>query len=586
MKKWVLIEEKADIPLMSATLGISETLAQALVNRHVRTKNTAIKFLNPKRTYMYDPFLMKDMAKAVDIVYQAANERKRIVIYGDYDVDGVMSAVILYKTLRQVGADVSFYIPNRETEGYGLNMAAVKLLHERGTALMITCDNGVAAVAEIARAKTLGMQVVVIDHHETGGTLPAAEAMVNPKRSDCTYPFEALCAAGLCYKFAAAFHAAAGLDFGYDEEFLVLAMLATICDIVDLQDENRIIVKEGLAVLNQTPALNLGLHALIEAKGYGGKEITAFTVGFVLGPCINATGRLEKATNAAMMLVTEDEEMARLLAARLVELNEIRRNMTEQCFLAILERLEASGHQQDKVLVIYDEETHESIAGIVAGRLKERLYKPAVVLTPAAGGWVKGSARSIEGYNIFEAMHDCRHLFERFGGHAMAAGLTLHADHVSEFRRYLNTHCTLTDEDYVEIIKIDKVLPLQAATFELAQELAHLSPFGKANKEPLFKTTNVKIEHLRVIENKNTIIFTFRADGSHYRIKGICFGLVDVFKAQLTALYDEKTCEKVLSGVLRDTNFVLDMVYALDINTYNESTMVQLKLRDFILRKN
>lgn len=597
MTKWEVIAIPADIPLMARTLAVSETTARVMVNRNVRTKNTALRFLNPTLASLADPLLMKDMDSAARLAGEAAATGAKITVYGDYDVDGVMSSVILYKTLRAAGADVSCVIPNRESEGYGLNMEAVRRLAAEGTEMLIACDNGVASVEEIAEAKRLGMKVVVIDHHEPGftrgedgekrETIPVADAMVDPKQASCPYPFKMLCAAGISYQFARAFHQRIGLPFTREKEFLALAMAATFCDIVDLQGENRVIAKLGLDALNEDSGLNLGLHTLIRAKSLEGKAIGGYAIGFILGPCVNATGRLGSAALAVELFTTEDAERAEELAGTLVELNEIRKSMTALSYEQAVELIENSEVKDQAVMVLFHRDTHESIAGIVAGRLKERYHKPALMLTPSAdfpeSHLVKGSARSIEAYNIFDGMSACKDLFERFGGHAMAAGVTLRAENVPALRRRLNESCGLTAEDFVEVVKIDKELDMSEATYELAEELARLAPFGKANKEPLFLTKGLTPCGLRVAEAKNTLIFTFGVPGTYRKIKGVCFGRVESFRNGLAALYGGEAVEKIMGGALREANFSMNVVYALDINAYNGNMSVQMKIKDFTI---
>ncbi|MCL2616586.1 MAG: single-stranded-DNA-specific exonuclease RecJ, partial [Defluviitaleaceae bacterium] len=432
MPRWVLKREDANIELMASTLKISKVMAQVLVNRGVRTKNTALRFLNPRFEDMHDANLMKDMRAGLEIVAESIARGEKIVIYGDYDADGVMSTVILFKALSRAGADVLYYIPERVEEGYGLNMSAVNGISGSGVGLIITCDNGISATEEIAAAKALGMKVVVIDHHEPGfvedenGTRhsvnPAADAVIDPKQADCEYPFQSLCAGGLAYKFAKALAAHMGMDFVDEEELLILAMIATICDIVELHGENRVIARAGLQALNRNKACNIGLGALIDEKRYMQREIDATAIGFIIGPCINASGRLEHARFAVDLFTTGDADEAEEIAGWMVELNNSRREMTLAAFEAVDAQLVASGMPDDNVLVVYCEgfNVHESVAGIVAGRIKDKYYKPTIVITDGESS-LKGSARSVEGYNIFEELYKCRELFVRFGGHAMAA---------------------------------------------------------------------------------------------------------------------------------------------------------------------
>ena len=592
MKRWQLVNTDADLELMSKILKIHRTTGRVIANRNIRTKKTALRYLRPELSGFFDSCTMKDMKKAVYIVLNSIKQGKRVAIYGDYDADGVMSTVILYKTLRSLGADVTYYIPAREEEGYGLNKSAVESLREDEADLILTCDNGITALEEVAFANSLGMEVVIIDHHEPGyveavdggrlDVVPDAAAVVDPKQQDCPYPFKHLCAAGLSYKFAMELYKGAGRQAPENGELLILASIATICDIVDLLEENRIIAKHGLSLM-QTPAnTNLGLKALMRKRGLGEKAVTTFDIGFIIGPCINATGRLDSAGLAVELFLTEDTDKAEALADKLVELNEERKTLTTNAAELLLNEIEKRPGEIDKVLVLYNEEIHESIAGIVAGRIKEAYYHPAIVLTKGMD-CVKGSARSIEGYNIFEALYSCRDLFERFGGHAMAAGLSLKKENIPLLRSRLNEACLLKPQEFTEILCIDEELSLDQATYELASQLKWLEPFGKANKEPLFMTKGALVEQLRIIEDKNTMIFSFAIEGSYRGIKGICFGqekLEDFWK-KLHNAFPERDCEKIWAGILRTVKLKLDIAYSLDINEYNNTVSVQLRLKDF-----
>ena len=572
--RWELLSTDADLELMSRVLGIKEVTAAVIANRGIRSKNAAIAYLRGLPGHHAKTLDMKDAKKAFDRIIMGIQQRERIMIYGDYDADGVMSTVILYKSLKICGADVHFYIPNREEEGYGLNIDAVRAIKEADYDLLITCDNGIAALMEIAEAQALGMDVIVIDHHEPGfveesegikhDVIPEAIAVIDPKQTDCSYPFKEMCAGGLAFKLMEAFYSYTARDFSLvHDELLVLAAIATVCDIVDLKGENRALVKQGLEVINANKSINGGLGQLIALKGYMDKPIDTFTIGFVLGPCINATGRLESAEMSVRMLISTNVEEQMSLAETLSGLNEERKSLTRRCTDKILEK---AASVQDTVLVLVDEETHESIAGIVAGRVKETLYRPAIVLTRGSeAGILKGSGRSIEGYNMFEALYACKELFLRFGGHAMAAGMSLEENSVRELRRRLNEDCTLQESDLQSIIHIDRELAPNDITLELAKELEWLAPFGKGNHEPLFVTRGLSITALRVINEKNTLIFTFGTGSSGGTLKGIAFGLNDIF-----------------SG---DIGNIMDVVHTVETNTYNGRTSVQMRIKDFKLRK-
>ena len=581
---WNLLTTDANLALMSQVLGIKKATAAVMANRGIRSKNTALAYLNPGTAG--EPALnMRDVKKAFDRIVLGLRRGERIMIYGDYDADGVMSTVILYKALKMCGADVNFYIPHREEEGYGLNIDAVRTIREADYELLITCDNGIAALAEIDEANALGMDVIVIDHHEPGfvetgegrqDVIPEALAVVDPKQSACPYQFKEMCAGGLVFKLMEAFYSYVGRDFSpIQDELLVMATIATICDIVDLTGENRSLVKRGLKVLNSNRKINGGLGHLITLRGYADKPIDTFTIGFVLGPCINATGRLESAEMSVRLLLSADETEQQKLAKTLSELNEERKAITHSCVERTLKKLD---NIEDTVVVLVDEETHESIAGIVAGRVKEVLLRPTILLTRGTEPKVlKGSGRSIPAYNMFEALYANQELFLRFGGHAMAAGLSLNEDNVPELRRRLNKDCTLTESDLLGTIDIDMELPTREITTALAQELAELAPFGKGNHQPLFVTYGLPVSALRIIDDKNTLIFTF--DTAEGRLKGIAFGLNSLFLEVLKAHYDEGHYRRIISGQV--AGLTLDIVHMVETNTYNGRTSVQSRLKDF-----
>ncbi|MCL2197609.1 MAG: single-stranded-DNA-specific exonuclease RecJ [Defluviitaleaceae bacterium] len=565
MTKWKIRETDADLTLMAQVLNIKETTACVMAHRGIRSKKAAVSFLAPSIERLRDPLHMKDMQKALEIILEACQSGKKITIYGDYDADGIMSTAILYKALTRLGANCEYYIPHRIEEGYGLNQKAVEKIANGGTNLIITVDNGIASAEEVKTAAERGIPTVIIDHHEPQEALPPAVAIVDPKQTDCTYPFEEMCAAGIVYLFATALadHAKNPLTDEERDELLVLAAIATLCDIVPLQDENRILVNSGLAVLNANKLINPGLGSLITIRGYLDKPIEAFTVGFVIGPCLNATGRLESAELAVELLLTaaEDTQKRLKLAQRLTELNEARKALTAECVDRALADLP---DPLPRVIVITDFEAHESVAGIVAGRIRENTHRPTILITQGDGA-TKGSGRSVEAYNLFEALYAHRHLFTRFGGHAMAAGLTLPEENIPILREALNADCTLPEEDFVPSLQIDRVLPSEEITLALSDELSRLAPFGKGNSEPLFVSYGLLAEKVRVLNEKNTLIFTFTTNTGK-RLKGIAFGLNTLY----AATFSDKT-----------ENIEMDAVYAIETNTWNNVTEVQIRIRDF-----
>ncbi|MCL2603295.1 MAG: single-stranded-DNA-specific exonuclease RecJ [Defluviitaleaceae bacterium] len=565
---WLLMETDADLRLMSSVLGVSEITANVLANRGLRTKKTAQAFLYPQSAPQHDTFLMKGAEAAVTRIAKAIAEDEKIVIYGDYDVDGIVSTVILYRVLTRLGGDVSYYMPHRVEEGYGLNITAVNHLAEIGTQLLVCVDNGISAFNEIEHANIMGIETVIIDHHEPGETIPAAVAVVDPKQPDCTYPFKELCAAALVYKLAGALCKKIGTAYIEENEMCALAAIACICDIVSLQDENRTIVCRGLAALNANKSINPGLGTLITQRGYLDKHIDAHCVGFILGPCLNATGRLDSAELSVELLLADDIDNKISLALELVRLNDERKHLTKECVDRALSRL---AEPLPKVLVLVDNEAHESVAGIVAGRVRDATGRPAVVLT-RGDTHMKGSGRSIPAYNLFEALQANQHLLIRFGGHAAAAGLTLTEENIPPLIEALNRDCALTDEDFLPVYEIDRTLEAREITLELSRELELLAPFGKGNAAPTFATFGLFAENVRNISEKNTLIFTFRDKENGTRIKGIAFGL------------NQKYIQAVeRAGVSALGGFTLDAAYRVETNVYNGTVSVQMGIRDFIL---
>ncbi|MCD3283112.1 single-stranded-DNA-specific exonuclease RecJ, partial [Clostridium botulinum C/D] len=512
ISEWRLKVTKCDTKLLAQQCNISNITAKVLANRNIQNEEEAKKFLRASLEDLYSPFLMQDMQNGIDIILDAIDEGKKIVVYGDYDADGVTSTAILYKGLLELDANVEYYIPDRETEGYGMCSNRIKILKEQGTDIILTCDNGISAVEEVKLAKELGMQVVITDHHELPFKeeqgereyiIPNADAIINPKRNDCEYPFKMLCGAGIAFKFIQALYINVGIDDKKAYKFIELAGIGTICDVVDLVGENRIIAKNSLKMISNTT--NLGLKCLIDVLGINNKEVKSYNIGFMIGPCINATGRLDTAALSVELLITDDEERAKELASILNDLNKTRQEMTMRNVEEIIDVVENSSFKEDKVLVIYKEDIHESIAGIVAGKVREKFNVPTIILTKGKE-MPKGSGRSIEEYNLFEELLKCKELLDKFGGHPMAAGLSIKEENISELRQRLNANCKLTDNDIVPKIKIDKRIPLDIVNDELISEMEILEPFGKGNSSPLFAEKNVSVSQIRVIgKNQNTL---------------------------------------------------------------------------------
>lgn len=591
MKRWLLKRTKIDTAAMAQDLGIRQATAAVLANRELYSKQAARDFLYGGAAALGNPLEMKDFSQAVSLLADAIHAGKKIAVYGDYDVDGVMSTSILYQTILRCGGDAVFYLPHRQKEGYGLNLKAVEQLAAEGIDVLFTCDNGIAALQEIALAKEKGMTVVVLDHHEPGfrgegeerrDILPAADAIIDPKQRDCPYPFKQMCAGGLSYHFAKhllqAFEIA---DEALERQLITFAGIATVCDIVDLLGENRALVQMGLAEIRKTE--NIGLRVLIEEAGLADKTISEYHIGFIIGPCINATGRLESGRLAVELFCTEDEKEAREKARHLVMLNAERKQLTEEAAERADIALQESGALQDQVLVLYDAEIHESIAGIVAGRIKDKYYRPTIMITGSEDG-AKGSGRSIEGYHLFEALFANRDLFTRFGGHAMAAGLSLPVENIPVLRKRLNESCTLTEEHMIPILRLERALSFAEIDLGLAKELQALAPFGKGNPAPLFASRGIHVDRLDLIgKNKNILRLTLSEPKSGIRLSAISFDGYEPLREMLKALYPAEDCDKILNGGLLPE--LLDIVYSIEINSYRGRSNVQLMLKDFRFAK-
>ena len=505
MQKWRVYSKKADFDAIGSRFNIDPVTARIIRNRDVTDMENVDMYLNGTLDRLHDPMMMKDMDKAVSVIASSIRDNKHIRIIGDYDIDGICSIYILFKGLKICGADVDYEVPDRIADGYGINENLIKQAYEAGVEVIITCDNGIAAASQIDYANELGMTVVITDHHdvpyeETDNgrryIIPKAAAVVDPKQNDCRYPFKMLCGAGIAYKFIDCMVKEFQTGDSVMPELLQFAAIATVGDIVDLLDENRIIVKEGLKLIANTE--NYGLNALMAVTGVSRESINAYHIGFVLGPCLNASGRLDSAKRALKMLVTDDRAEAERHAGELKDLNEERKKLTSEAVDKAVDMVENSSLKDDKVLVIFLPDCHESIAGIVAGRIREKYYKPVIVLTRGEQE-AKGSARSIESYNMFEKLSECKDLFTRFGGHPMAAGLSLPEENIPEYRRRINEYCNLSEEDLTETVWIDVPMPLEYINEKLILELGGLEPFGKANPKPVFADKNISIRNIRAI---------------------------------------------------------------------------------------
>ena len=537
MERWVVAAKRADFQAIAEKFRIEPVIARLIRNRDVVGDEQIREYLYGGLEELHDPMLMKDMGKAAEILEKKIREGKWIRIIGDYDIDGIMSTYILLTGLRRLGAKVDIRIPDRIVDGYGLNENLVRQAKEDGADTILTCDNGIAALDQIRLAKELGMTVVVTDHHEIpyedledgarAYHVPEADAVVNPKQKDCGYPFKGLCGGAVAWKLIQVMLK----RFGHSEEesfdWLEFAAIATVGDVMDLQGENRILVKEGLKRLHRTG--NLGLQELIRVQGLEPDQVSAYHIGFVIGPCLNASGRLDTAERSLALLLAEKREEAARLAGDLKALNESRKEMTRQGEEKAVRLVEGSDLKYDKVLVVYLPECHESLAGIIAGRLREHFHKPSIVLTRSEDG-VKGSGRSIEAYSMYEELCKCRELFTKFGGHPMAAGLSMAGEEQVEIlREKLNRLSTLTEEDFVEKVTIDVPMPVSYITKRLISQIQLLEPFGKGNTKPLFAQKDLTVLSCRIFGKNRNVAKLQVQDPGGYRMDAVYFGDAETF---------------------------------------------------------
>lgn len=561
---WMIQTKKADFDGIAKRFRIDPVTARIIRNRGIENESEIERYLNGTLDSLYDPNLLKDMGPAVQILKEKIARGKRIRIVGDYDIDGVCSTYLLFTALRRLGASVDYDIPDRIKDGYGINEAIIEKAYADGVDTILTCDNGISAFSQIQLAKQYGMTVIVTDHHEVpigedGEVLPPADAVIDPKQSQCSYPFPEICGAVVAYKMIQVLYRENGVPEEEWRELLEFAAIATVGDVMKLQDENRVIVKYGLKRMSRTS--NFGLRKLAEKNNLDLSRITAYHIGFVIGPCLNAGGRLQTAKLALSLLLSENEADAERLAGELKELNDLRKDMTEQG-TAEAKFMVDTWYQKDSVLVVYLPECHESLAGIIAGRLREHYQKPAIVLTRGESA-VKGSGRSIESYHMFQKLSEVKELMLKFGGHPMAAGLSLEEEKIDEFRRRLNENCGLTEEDFKARVWIDVPMPVGYVTERLVDEMKCLEPFGQGNEKPLFAEKTLRIRHSRVMgKNRNVVKMTLEEQNG-FSIEALYFGDGDAFEEE------------------RAGRRIIDIVYYPDMNEYNGNRTLQAVIRKY-----
>ena len=579
-ERWVLLRKGADFAGIGKKFHISPRLACLIRNRDIVGDEQIENYLYGTIADLGDGMLMKDMDRAVEILMEKIREGAPIRIIGDYDIDGVCATYILLEGLKGLGAVADTDIPDRITDGYGLNRHLIDRAFEAGTDTIITCDNGIAAAEEIAYGKGLGMTVIVTDHHEVPFDeedgekkyhLPPADAVVDPKRTDCSYPFKGLCGAAVAYKLMEALYEAMGKDSSDIDYLMEEVAFATVGDVMDLTGENRIFVRQGLEMLQSTS--NLGLRALMECTGIDRKAVNTYHIGFVLGPCLNASGRLDTAKRALALLEAGAKQEADVLAGDLKALNDSRKEMTEEAVRQAAEQVEHTEAGRQKVLVLYLPDCHESIAGIVAGRIRERYCRPVFVITDS-GEMAKGSGRSIEAYHMYEEMNKCRNLFVKFGGHKLAAGLTLKKENIEKFRQDINAVCTLTETDMTEKVSIDMQMPFSCVTEELLEELKLLEPFGKGNTKPVFAEKNVSIVSCRLIGKNRNMLRMRLCDGAGTDMDAVYFGDAVGFLEEVGERYGKTVRDHFFEDGYRRIR--LSVTYYPSVNEYMGQKTMQI----------
>lgn len=566
--KWMVYAKKADFKQIASEYGIDQVLARIIRNRDICGSKDIDMYLNGNLNDIHNPHSMKDADKFVDIITKKIEEHKPVRIIGDYDIDGICSIYILFCGLKTAGADVDYVVPHRINDGYGINEHLIDNAINEGIDTIVTCDNGIAAYNQVRYAKDNGITMIVTDHHDVPFEIkddkkvyivPPADAVINPKQADCDYPFKLLCGAGVAYKLISLLYDRLGLDKKELEDYIEFMAIATVGDIVDLIDENRIVVKYGLKHIAHTK--NTGLRALIEECQLDINNISSYHIGFVIGPCLNASGRLDTARQAIELMLCKDNEKAHNMAKELIALNNERKSMTEQETQKAIELVENTGLLKDRVLVIYLKDCHESIAGIIAGRIKERYYRPTFVITNAEDG-AKGSGRSIEGYNMYEEINKCKNVLTKYGGHPMAAGLSLAISDIDIFRKMLNDNAILTDEDLIPKMWIDVPMPVSYANIRLVNQLKLLEPFGKGNEKPVFADRNLYVKTASVIgRNKNVLRCQLETEDGTY-VPAVQFGINNI--------------DDIPRAGMR-----ISIIYYPDINTFNGIMSLQIIIKEW-----
>ena len=585
MEKWIEIRKGGNFMEMAKKYGIDPLIARIIRNRDIIDEKEITEYLYGGKEALHNPHLLKDVDKAAGIIAEGIAEKKAMRIIGDYDIDGVNATYILLDGIRRCGGNVDAAIPDRMKDGYGINEHLIEQALSDGKELLITCDNGIAAINEINFAKEKGMTVVVTDHHE----IPYhnteqgkeflrsnADAIVNPKQADCPYPCKGICGAVVAWKLVQVLYERMDIPVEEADIFIENAGFATVGDVMDLTGENRILVKLGLKALEHTK--NPGMKALIAKNKLSDKPLSAYHIGFVLGPCINASGRLDTAKRSLELLLERDEVKASALAGELVELNESRKYMTQQETQKALEQIEKEGREKDKVLVVYLPECHESLAGIIAGRIREAYQRPVFVLPRGEEG-VKGSGRSIEAYSMFDKMTEVAELFTKYGGHPMAAGLSMREEDIDKLREQLNQKAELSEEDMAEVVRLDAVLPMSYFTVDTIRQLSVLEPCGKSNTKPVFADRNIKVTRASIVGVNRNVLKLHLLDSKGNPVAGVYFGEVEKFLTFLSEKFGSEEVDAAMHG--KENSIQFAAVYEPAVDTYSGRESVQAIIRRF-----
>lgn len=585
MEKWIEIRKGGNFMEMAKKYGIDPLIARIIRNRDIIDEKEITEYLYGGKEALHNPHLLKDVDKAAEIIAEGIAEKKAMRIIGDYDIDGVNATYILLDGIRRCGGNVDAAIPDRMKDGYGINEHLIEQALSDGKELLITCDNGIAAINEINFAKEKGMTVVVTDHHEIPYRNTEqgkeflrsnADAIVNPKQADCPYPCKGICGAVVAWKLVQVLYERMDIPVEEADIFIENAGFATVGDVMDLTGENRILVKLGLKALEHTK--NPGMKALIAKNKLSDKVLSAYHIGFVLGPCINASGRLDTAKRSLELLLERDEVKASALAGELVELNESRKYMTQQETQKALEQIEKEGREKDKVLVVYLPECHESLAGIIAGRIREAYQRPVFVLTRGEEG-VKGSGRSIEAYSMFDKMTEVAELFTKYGGHPMAAGLSMREEDIDKLREQLNQKAELSEEDMAEVVRLDAVLPMSYFTVDTIRQLSVLEPCGKSNTKPVFADRNIKITRAGIVGVNRNVLKLHLLDSKGNPVAGVYFGEVEKFLTFLSEKFGSEEVDAAMHG--KENSIQFAAVYEPAVDTYSGRESVQAIIRCF-----